>query len=138
MADFNVTGLDDVMKEMMSHQQAAETAIPEMLNAGADILVKAQKAEMESMKIRQQKNGGDTIKSIKASKIKKDKDGNSYIDVSPQGKNRRGGRNADVAFVNEYGKSNQDARPWMRTANAKCSDEITEKEKEIWDKNKGG
>ena len=135
MADFNVTGLDDVMKEMMSHQQAAEEAIPEMLNAGADILVKAQKSEVQSMKL---VDTGDMMKSIKGDKIKKDKDGNSYIDVYPQGKNRRGGRNADVAFVNEYGKSNQDARPWMRTANAKCSDEITEKEKEIWDKNKGG
>ena len=43
MADFQITGLDDVMKEMMSHQAAAEVAIPEMLNAGAEILVKSQK-----------------------------------------------------------------------------------------------
>ena len=135
MADFNVTGLDDVMKEMMSHQQAAEEAIPEMLNAGADILVKAQKSEVQSMKL---VDTGDMMKSIKGDKIKKDKDGNSYIDVYPQGKDRKGVRNAEKAFVAEYGKSKVPARPWMRTANAKCSDEITEKEKEIWDKNKGG
>ena len=135
MADFNVTGLDDVIKEMMSHQQAAETAIPEMLNAGADILVKAQKSEVQSMKL---VDTGDMMKSIKGDKIKKDKDGNSYIDVYPKGKDRKGVRNAEKAFIAEYGTSKLPARPWMRTANEKCSDEITEKEKEIWDKNKGG
>lgn len=135
MADFNVTGLDYVMKEMERHQQAATTAIPEMLNAGADILIKAQKDEVQSMKI---VDTGDMMKSIKGDKIKKDKDGNSYIDVYPQGKDRKGVRNAEKAFVAEYGTSKEPARPWMRTANAKCSDEITEKEKEIWDKNKGG
>ena len=135
MADFNVVGLDDVMKEMMSHQQAAEAAIPEMLNAGADILIKAQKSEVQSMKL---VDTGDMMKSIKGDKIKKDKDGNSYIDVYPKGKDRKGVRNAEKAFIAEYGTSKLPARPWMRTANAKCSDEITEKEKEIWDKNKGG
>ena len=135
MADFNVTGLDDVMKEMMSHQQAAEEAIPEMLNAGADILIKAQKSEVQSMKL---VDTGDMMKSIKGDKIKKDKDGNSYIDVYPKGKDRKGVRNAEKAFIAEYGTSKLPARPWMRTANEKCSDEITEKEKEIWDKNKGG
>ena len=135
MADFNVTGLDDVMKEMMQHQQAAEEAIPEMLNAGADILVKAQKSEVQSMKL---VDTGDMMKSIKGDKIKKDKDGNSYIDVYPKGKDRKGVRNAEKAFIAEYGTSKIPARPWMRTANEKCSDEITETEKEIWDKHKGG
>lgn len=135
MADFNVTGLDDVMKEMMSHQAAVEIAVPVMLNAGAEILIQAQKQQVESMKIF---DTGDTLNSIKGDKIKKDKDGNSFIDVYPQGKDRKGVRNAEKAFVAEYGKSNEPARPWMRTANAKCSDEVTAKEKEIWDKYKGG
>ena len=135
MADFNVTGLDDVIKEMMSHQQAAEAAIPEMLNAGADILIKTQKDEIQSMKL---VDTGDMARSVKGDKIKKDKDGNSYIDVYPKGKDRKGVRNAEKGFIAEYGTSKIPARPWMRTANAKCSDEITEKEKEIWDKNKGG
>ena len=135
MADFQVTGLDDVMKEMMSHQAAAEVAIPEMLNAGAEILVKSQKGQAQSMKIR---NTGDFINSIKAAKIKKDRDGNSYIEVSPQGKDHKGVRNAEKGFIAEYGTSKIPARPWMRTANAKCSDEITAKEIGIWDKQKEG
>lgn len=135
MADFNVVGLDDVIKDMARHQQAAEEAIPEMLNSGAEILVKAQKNEAESMKIRE---SGDFIKSIKPAKIKTDKDGNAYIDVYPQGKDYHGVRNAEVGFIAEYGTTKIQPRPWMRTANAKCSDEITAKEKEIWDKYKGG
>ena len=135
MADFNVTGLDDVMKEMMSHQQAAEEAIPEMLNAGAEILVNAQKGEIKSRKL---VDTGAMLNSVKGDKIKKDKDGNSYIDVYPKGKDRKGVRNAEKAFIAEYGTSKLPARPWMRTANAKCSEEITITEKEIWDKHKGG
>lgn len=135
MADFNVDGLDDVIKEMMSHQQAAEEAIPEMLNAGAEILVKAQKQQAQSMKIH---DTGDFINSIKPNKIKKDKDGNAYLDVYPQGKDRKGVRNVEKGFIAEYGTSKLPARPWMRTANAKCSEEIATTEKEIWDKHKGG
>jgi len=135
MADFNVTGLDDVIKEMMYHQQAAEVAIPEMLNAGAEILINAQKDEIKSRKL---VDTGDMLNSIKGDKIKKDKDGNSYIDVYPKGKDRKGVRNAEKGFIAEYGTSKLPARPWMRTANAKCGDEITTTEKEIWNKYKGG
>lgn len=135
MADFNVTGLDDVIKEMTSHQQAAEKAIPEMLNAGAEILVNAQKSEVKAQKL---VDTGDMINSIKPDKVKTGKDGNAYIDVYPQGKDRKGVSNAEKGFVAEYGTSKMPARPWMRTANAKCSEEITTAEKEIWDKHKGG
>ncbi|MGX8701519.1 HK97-gp10 family putative phage morphogenesis protein [Caproiciproducens sp.] len=135
MADFNTVGIDDVINDMMHHQQAAEEAIPEMLKAGAEILVKAQKTEAQAMKIR---DTGDFINSIKPTNIKKDKDDNSYVDVYPQGKDHKGTRNADKGFIAEYGTSKIPARPWMRTANEKCSDEITETEKEIWDNHKGG
>jgi HK97 gp10 family phage protein len=135
MADFNVTGLDDVIKDMMQHQKAAEEAVPEMLKAGAEILVKAQRDEIRSMKL---VDTGDMMKSIKSDKIKKDPDGNSYIDVYPQGKDRKGVRNADKAFIAEFGKHGEPARPWMRTANAKSAEEVTDAEKEIWDKYKGG
>ena len=113
MADFNVTGLDDVIKEMTSHQQAAEKAIPEMLNAGAEILVNAQKSEVKAQKL---VDTGDMINSIKPDKVKTGKDGNAYIDVYPQGKDRKGVSNAEKGFVAEYGTSKMPARPWMRTA----------------------
>jgi HK97 gp10 family phage protein len=135
MADFNVVGLDDVISDMEKHSTAAEKAIPEMLKAGAEILAKAQKAEAQAMKIR---DTGDFIASIKPTGIKKDKDGNSYVDVYPQGKDRKGTRNADKGFIAEYGTSKIPARPWMRTANEKSAEEVTTAEKEIWDKYKGG
>jgi hypothetical protein len=86
------------------------------------------------MKIR---DTGDMINSIKSGPVKKGKDG-SFVDIWPQGKDRKGIRNAEKGFVAEYGKSNQPARPWMSTANDKCVEEVTATEKEIWDKYKGG
>ena len=137
MTDFCTSELDAVIKKIRAYRQAVETAIPEMLTAGAEVLVQTQKEEMESMGIRQMKNSGDTIDSIKAYKLKKDKEGNSYIDVYPKGKNRRGERNAEVAFKLEYGTSKSPAYPWMRMANVKSLDELKAKEIEIWNKHKG-
>jgi HK97 gp10 family phage protein len=134
MADFNVVGLDEVIQDMMRHEKAAEEAIPKMLKAGAEILVKTQQAEAQSMKIR---DTGDLIGSIAATPIKKS-GMDSYGDVYPQGTGRNGTRNAEKGFIAEYGTSKIPARPWMRTANKKCADEVLEKQKEIWDKYKGG
>lgn len=134
MADFNVVGLDGVIQDMMRHAQAAEEAIPEMLKAGAEILVNAQKEEAQAMKIR---DTGDFIKSIKATSVKGNGEG-SYVDVYPQGKDHKGVRNAEKGFIAEYGTSKIKARPWMRTANEKSAEEVTAAEKEIWDKYKGG
>ena len=39
------------------------------------------------------------------------------ITVAPQGHNKRGTRNAEVAFVNEFGKRGQPGRPALKTAN---------------------
>ena len=59
---------------------------------------------------------GETARSIRKGKIKKGKDGKS-ITITPAGTNRRGERNAAVAFINEYGKKGQAPRPANKTAN---------------------
>lgn len=136
MADFNVVGMDELIEEIQRHQEAAETAIPKMLNAGAEILKKAQKQMAQKMKIR---DSGDFIDSIGATPIKTDKDGNKFVYVYPQGTDRHGVRNAEVGFIAEYGTSKIKARPWMRTANEKSADEALNSMKQIWDEeSKGG
>lgn len=121
MADFNVEGIDSLTIGFMRKAGALDEAISDCLNVGADLLVKAQKDQAESMKIH---DTGDMINSIKATKQRKDKDGNPYVDIYPQGKDRKGTRNAEKGFIAEYGKSDQPARPWMRTANEKANDEV--------------
>lgn len=129
MAKFNTVGFDEVEKELLNDSEKARAAVPKMLKAGAEVLVNAQKREAETLKV---KNKGDLINSIKASKIKETSTGKS-IDVAPTGKNREGVRNAEVGFLNEYGTSKQEARPWMETANLKSEEEVHKAMKKIWE-----
>lgn len=68
---------------------------------------------------------GISAKSIQKGKVKKDRDGRS-LSVYPRGTRKRGGqttRNAEIAFINEYGKRGQPARPAIGTANKKKEEE---------------
>lgn len=42
-------------------------------------------------------------------------------------------RNAEVAFINEYGKKSQRARPFIRVANERCAVETTEAAMKVYD-----
>lgn len=129
MAEFNTVGLDAVIDDFQYRQDIIDEIGPEILEAQAEILIKAQKREAEAMKIR---DTGDFINSIKATKVKKDKNGSLYLDVYPQGVDRKGTRNAEKGFIAEYGTSRIPARPWMRTANAKAADAMAKKAAEIY------
>lgn len=54
--------------------------------------------------------------------------------VYPQGTNERGNRNAEVAFINEFGKHGQPARPFIKTANEEAADTAVEAAAKVYDK----
>lgn len=134
MAKFNTVGFDDIEKEFLKQSDTATKAIPKMLEAGAAVLVKAQKEEAKTLKV---EDSGDLIKSIKASKVKTT-DIDSTVTVAPTGKNHNGIRNAEVGFVNEYGTSNQPARPWMETANIKSEEKVHQAMVNVWEEMNDG
>ena len=129
MAKFNTVGFDDLEKEFLKQSEVAAKAIPKMLEAGAEVLVKAQKEEAKALKV---ENKGDLIRSIKATKVKQT-DMDASITVTPTGKNKSGVRNAEVGFVNEYGTSKQPARPWMETANIKSEEKVHQAMVKVWE-----
>ena len=57
----------------------------------------------------------------------KQTDSGGFCEVTFSGKRRRGNtdtRNAEIAFINEYGKDGQQPRPFIRTAGAQYGDQI--------------
>jgi HK97 gp10 family phage protein len=111
---------------MLSYEQMAQIpdeVFDEMLNAGADIVAEKQKSVGERMGVHKT---GVTLDSIKKSRKTGKTASRRYIDVYPQGKNADGNRNAEVAFINEYGKIGQPARPFMRTANEEAAGEVAD------------
>lgn len=146
MASFNVVNLDGVMDEITRRTTKAVTKIPKMLEAGAAVLVEAQKEEAKSLEI---EDTGDFIASIGASKVKTE-DGNQYIEVLPKGKDRKGVSNAEKGFIAEYGRTSDKhrtklnkrsasykwsslaPRPWMAAANEKSKDAVNEAMQKVW------
>lgn len=129
MAKFNVVGFEDVEKEMLKRTRRAEKAVPKMLQAGAKILVEAQKRVSREMGVY---DTGDFHDSIKPTKIK-EKDSEMYIEVYPQGTDRKGVRNATKGFIAEYGTSSINARPWMSAANARYAEDVHNAMRQAWE-----
>ncbi|WP_347293137.1 HK97-gp10 family putative phage morphogenesis protein [uncultured Alistipes sp.] len=136
MARFEVNGIEGFEDKILKREAAATAAVPAMLKAGAAVLVDAQQAEIRST-FQSGRVTGDLASSIKATSVKK-KDSTQYVEVYPQGTNRRGERNATVGFVHQYGRSNMPARPWFTSANEKAAGEVQEAMRQEWEKQQGG
>lgn len=130
MAFISVNGVDGLLGDLRSLASLPDFVVEDILNAEADVVVKAQREE-----IQRQWSGphsmGISAKSVKKSrKVKRDGSG-SYINIYPQGTRRRGKkntRNAEIAFINEYGapKRGIAARPAILDATIKAEDTAVE------------
>ena len=131
MASFNTVNLDGLIFDMSELASLPDDVIDEMLNVGADVIAEAQKTVGERMGVHLT---GVTLDSIKKSKkVSAGSAGGRYIDVYPDGTNADGNRNAEVAFINEFGKRGQMPRPFMRTANEEYADEMVDAEYRVYD-----
>jgi len=133
MAGMTVDGLDGLMDDFAALAALPDQVAEDMLNAEADVLVKAQRAEIKS-RWRGPYSQGISAKSVKKGKVKPSGIGHS-ISVYPQGTRTRGKqrvRNAEIAFINEYGKTGQPARPAINTANKKKEQEAVEAAEKVY------
>lgn len=143
MAEFSTVGLESVIEAFGRREQATVEAVPRMLQAGADVLVKAQKAEAAAMGLNET---GGFINSIKATSVKGD-DREKHVDIFPQGRAKHGNdrkgdksnvRYATIGFAAEYGTSSKAARPYMTVANDKAQDKVIAAEMEEWERANNG
>lgn len=82
------------------------------VEAGAELLKTYTDNKGRAMGV---KRTGDTLRALTVKTPKKDADGwECYVTYT--GVNRKGNRNAEVAFINEYGKRKQPARAFNRLA----------------------
>lgn len=133
MAEFSCLGLDEVLKDLTAVSEIPDDVMDEMLNAGADVVVTAQKRKIRQYRIY---DTGQVQRSIKKGKVKI-KDGKRVIFVSPTGSRKRGNtvtKNADILFVNEFGKRGKKARPAIRDANEESAEATTAAEAAVLDK----
>lgn len=137
MARIYTIGTEDIAKAILNESKRAQKAVPNMLNAGADVLVKAEKKSIKRF-FSTKKGGknrrytGDLERSISKGKPHFEK-GRMIIDVYPKGKNRRGQRTAEYGSILEYGRGNMDAYPWYTHARKSADADIQKAMKEEWE-----
>ncbi len=126
--------LDGLISALEGLMDMPDSVHRDMLNAEADIVVKAQKREIESLHF---KNPTGRLRNSIARSAKIKTDGLSkYMDVYPQGTRENGVRNAEVGFIHEFGCRSKgiEASHWMKNANEKCADEAVNAAKEVYDR----
>lgn len=119
MAELTCYGLDGLMLSLKEIEEIPAEVQNEMLLAGAEVVAKAQREKVMDYGIYDGSSPRHVADAIKPGKVKLKK-GQRIIYVSPTGSRRRGKtvtRNAEILFVNEYGKKRQKARPAVRDAN---------------------
>lgn len=129
MGRLTVNGLDALADDFAALARLPDKVVEDILDAEAEVITAAQREEIEKQ-WRGPHSLGISAKSIKKGKVKKDKDGRS-VTVYPQGTRTRRGRstrNAEIAFINEYGAPGRHiaARPAIDTANKKKEGEAVD------------
>lgn len=118
MARFKTDGLDDLMAELRDFGQTLDGDVADkMLLAGAEHVKVAWKNAAEKHNHR---DTGAMIDSIGYPRAPKDVGGVRTIDIYPRGKDKKGVRNAEKAFVLHYGTSKRPGSHWVDDADREC------------------
>lgn len=134
MANLSTSGLEELVGGFDAIAELPDEVVLEMLVAEAEVIAPAQEAEARAM-LSGEYSTGETAQSISYDKkLKKTADGRA-IYVYPKGTRRHGNkrRAAEVAFVDEFGKHGQPARPFIQTANEKAADRAIDAAARVYD-----
>jgi hypothetical protein len=128
MAQIRLDGLDAVDAMFKDIGEIPFDVTAEALDAMANVAEKKVRASGEAMGVRDPESSVHILDKITHTRPKKT-DSGGYADVTFSGTRTRGRtrtRNAEIAFINEYGKRNQPARAFIRTAAETGGDQIAE------------
>lgn len=130
MARFRTEGLDELIEDMARMELTTSELAEEMLFAGAEEVKKAWKFSAE---LHRHRDTGDMIKSIDYSRRVRKIGDLKEVDIYPQGKDRKGVRNAEKAFVLHYGTSKLPASHWVDDADEMAGPMVEERLTNIFD-----
>ena len=133
MATLELQGFDDLEDAFRRISEIPFDVTAEALDAMAAVAADAIRSTGESMGVRDPESDVHILDRIKPRKPKKTAEG-GYEMISFTGTRRRGNtttRNAEIAFVNEYGKQGQPARPFIGTAMNRNADRIQDQAEKV-------
>ena len=102
MASFTSSGSADVLRQLQQADLFDDETAGRLLDAGGSAFVENVRREMSRAPYRLSAILQKVTR--KGKQIKRDKEGRPYVAITINGKNKRGERNAAVAFVLNYGR----------------------------------
>ena len=129
MARFDTSGLDDMIREMTRMNLQSGELADAMCMAAAEEVRKGWRRSAEEHGHR---DTGEMIESIGYARKPKDIGGIKSIDIYPQGKDSKGVRNAEKAFVLHYGTSKIEGSHWVDDADDYPGAEVEAALTQIW------
>lgn len=130
MAKMKIDGLDETVEQMARMGQLTGTVADQMLLAGAAVMKKSWKDTITRHDFIDSHSMIDHVNFPKKPKTVLDV---LTIDVYPQGKDDKGVRNAEKAFILHYGRSGMDASHFVDEAEQKAKAESEAAMVKIWD-----
>lgn len=127
---------EDLLKKLSRLGNKMDDVSEVVLEAGGEVVLDKVKSNLES--VLSGDSTGELVGSLGLTKVRVGKDGNPNIKVGFAEPRRDGKSNAMIANILEYGKSGQEARPFLKPAKKQskkaCIDAMTRKLEEEIDK----
>ena len=126
MSNLRLEGFEDLNDAFNRISGIPQHVTEDALTAMASVAAAKIRSTGESMGVRDPESSVHILDKIKQGEPKKTASG-GYADITFSGTRTRNGRktrNAEIAFVNEYGKRGQPARPFIGTAMARSEQQI--------------
>lgn len=127
--EYTVRGLDELIKDMNRHLELADRVFDEMLEAGAE---EVKQVWIRTANKYDHRDTGDMIAAIDWVKRPSGLGGLKNAHIYPQGKDKRGTRNASKAFWRHYGTSKKVGTYWVDTANEEANRTVPPILFEMW------
>lgn len=126
MANMKFTMPEDFVKKISSLGDKTDEVIAKVLEAGAEVVESEVRNNLESQignnTKQRSKSTGQLISALGTASVRQDKKGVMNVKIGFSENRRDGKKNAMIATVLEYGKSNQKARPFIKPALRKSKD----------------
>lgn len=131
MAKMDTSGLQDIIRLLRKADAQTGKVAQEMVMAGAEEIKKGwQQAILAHGLV----DSGQMLESVGYPKKPTVKNGVAEIDVYPQGKDKRGVRNAEKAFIQHYGSSRVKPTRFVDDAEEMSADAAVEAARTVFDK----
>lgn len=118
MPRLEISGFEELVEAFSRLEKVPDEVVIKVVQAMGDIAADAVKQQGEAMGVRAPNSDVHILDKIKVGKPRTTEYG-AQADITFTGSRKRGNtatRNAEIAFLNEYGKQGQTARPFIKTA----------------------